>query len=240
MQPAASSMPPNGIDSSTSLARVWSRTVTQLCRSNTIDGIIAYVTSMFSVALCGCRVAPLAAMRRIASFIPILLLASLAQAVTLQILTLDEMTQKSTSVVYAKVLDSYGALHGSMIYTHYRIQVMENWKGSQAVTEIMLPGGVANGYRQTFAGVPALSSGNAYVMFLWAGPVGAPQLVGLTQGLLDVGGDAKSGLIASRPMTTEQLLDANGKAAHDQPVRLQLASLKRTVTMTLNAAKGVK
>ena len=69
-------------------------------------------------------------MRRIASLIPVLFVASIAQAVTLQILTLDEMTQKSTSVVYAKVLDSYGALHGSMIYTHYHVQVMENWKGT--------------------------------------------------------------------------------------------------------------
>jgi hypothetical protein len=199
-----------------------------------------HVTSMLSVMIYGGLVAPLAAMRRIASFIPVLVLASLAQAVTLQILTLDEMTQKSTSVVYAKVLDSYGTLHGSMIYTHYHIQVMENWKGAQSVTEIMLPGGVANGYRQTFAGVPALEAGKSYVMFLWAGPVGAPQLVGLTQGLLDVGADAKGTMFASRPMTTEQLLDANGKAVQDQPIRLQLDNLKRTVNMTVNAGRGVK
>ncbi len=186
----------------------------------------------------GWPVASLPAMRRIASFISALAFVSLAQAVTLQILTMDEMTEKSTSVVYAKVVDSYGALHGSMIYTHYRVQVIENWKGSQRVTEIMLPGGVANGYRQTFAGVPALTPGKSYLMFLWAGPVGAPQLVGLTQGLLDVAEDAKGALIASRPMTTEQLLDANGKAVQDQPVRVQLNSLKRTVTLAANAGKG--
>jgi hypothetical protein len=179
-------------------------------------------------------------MRRIASFISVLVLASVAQGVTLQILTMDEMTQKSTSVVYAKVLDSYGALHGSMIYTHYHIQVVESWKGSQPVTEIMLPGGTASGYRQTFAGVPTLTSGNNYVMFLWAGPMGAPQLVGLTQGLLDVGGDANGSLIASRPVTTEQLLDANGKAVQDKPVRMQLSNLKRTVTLAVNAGRGAK
>ena len=77
-------------------------------------------------------------------------------------------------------------------------------------------------------------------MFLWAGPVGAPQLVGLTQGLLDVGADAKGALVASRPMTTEQLLDANGKAVQDQPVRLQLSNLKRTVALTVNAGRGGK
>ncbi len=77
-------------------------------------------------------------------------------------------------------------------------------------------------------------------MFLWAGPAGAPQLVGLTQGLLDVGADAKGAMFASRPMTTEQLLDANGKAVQDKPVRLQLDSLKRTVNMAVNAGKGAK
>jgi hypothetical protein len=178
-------------------------------------------------------------MRRIASFIPLLVLASLAHAVTLQILSIDQMTQQSTSIVYGKILDSYGAFHGSMIYTHYHVQVMDTWKGTQ-VTEIMLPGGVANGYRQTFAGVPALAQGDTYVMFLWAGPVGAPQLVGLTQGLLSVGSDGKGAMIASRPMTTEQLLDANGKAVQDQAVRVQLTQLKRTVTLALSAGKGTK
>jgi hypothetical protein len=179
-------------------------------------------------------------MRRIASFIPVLVLASLAQAVTLQIMSIDQMTQQSTSIVYGKILDSYGAFHGSMIYTHYHIQVMDTWKGTQTVSEIMLPGGVANGYRQTFAGVPALAQGDSYVMFLWAGPVGAPQLVGLTQGLLSVGSDGKGAMIASRPVTTEQLLDANGKAVQDQAVRIQLAQLKRTVTLSLAAGKGMK
>jgi hypothetical protein len=179
-------------------------------------------------------------MRRLASFFPVLILASLAQAVTLQILSLDEMTQKSTSIVYAKVLDSYGAQHGSMIYTHYHVQVMDNWKGSQKVTEIMLPGGVANGFRQTFAGVPSLTFGKTYLMFLWAGPVGAPQVVGLTQGLLEVASDAKGALIASRPTITEQLLDANGKAVQDQPVRVQLNDLKRKVGLTLAAGRSSK
>ncbi len=178
-------------------------------------------------------------MRRIASIIPVLVLASLAHAVTLQILSVSEMTEKSTSVVYGRILDSYGAFHGSMIYTHYRVQALETWKGSR-VTEIMLPGGTANGYRQTFAGVPTLGNGETYVMFLWAGPVGAPQLVGLTQGLLSVGTDGRGTMMASRPMTTEQLLDANGKSVQDQPVRVQFNELKRTVTMAQTAGKGLK
>jgi hypothetical protein len=162
---------------------------------------------------------------------------SLLHAVTLQSLSMDDMAQKSTSIIYGRVLDSYGAVQGSLIYTHYHVQVLDTWKGSSTVTEIMLPGGVANGLRQTFAGVPSLTIGANYLMFLWAGPVGSPQLVGLTQGLLNVAPDSHGNLMASRPMTTEQLLDANGKAVQDQPVSLQLSALKSNVISSLNARK---
>jgi hypothetical protein len=178
-------------------------------------------------------------MRRIASFFPVLVLTSLAHAVTLRILTMDEMTTKSTDIVYARVLDSYGAFQGSMIYTHYRVQIIETLKSSKQVTEIMLPGGVANGYRQTFAGVPVLAQGKAYLMFLWAGPAGSPQLTGLTQGLFDVTADKGGNLIASRPSTTEQLLDVNGNAVTDRPVSIQMQQLKRSVNATLTG-KGAK
>jgi hypothetical protein len=171
-------------------------------------------------------------MRRIASFIPVLILASMAQAVTLRLLSLDDMTQKSTDIVYARVLDSYGAQQGSTIYTHYHVQVIDTMKRSTQITEIMLPGGVANGFRQTFAGVPSLIPGKAYLMFLWAGPVGSPQLTGLTQGLFDVASDTHGNLIGSRPRTTEQLLDASGKAVTDLPLTIKLQELKRSLSAT--------
>ncbi len=177
-------------------------------------------------------------MRRLASTLSVFLAVSIASAVTLQRLSQDDLTQKSTSIVYATVVDSYTAQHGSMIYTHYRVQVKENWKGTQQITEVMLPGGVLNGLRQTFAGVPALTPGNTYVMFLWAGPVGAPQLTGLTQGLFNVTGGAKGTLRASRPMTTEQLLDANGNAVHDQAVSMTLGEFKRIVTAGMGPGRS--
>jgi hypothetical protein len=178
-------------------------------------------------------------MRRVASFIPVFFFASVASAVTLQMLTMDDMTQKSTDIVYARVLDSYGAQSGSTIYTHYRIQVLETWKGGGKFTEVMLPGGIANGLRQTFAGVPTLTEGQTYLMFLWAGPVGAPQvgapqLTGLTQGLFNVSAGKGANLIATRSKTTEHLLDANGNSVQDQPVSVQLGELKRMVIASLS------
>jgi len=176
-------------------------------------------------------------MRRIASWIPVLLLASSAYAVTLQVLSLQDLSQKSTDIVYAKVLDSYGAQSGSLIYTHYRIQVMDTWKGSGKYSEIMLPGGVANGLRQTVAGVPTLDQGSTYLMFLWAGPVGSPQLTGLTQGLFSVSANKSGALIATRFKTTEQLLDTNGNSVPDKPITVQLNDLHRTVIQSLGETK---
>jgi hypothetical protein len=152
------------------------------------------------------------------------------QAVTLQQLSLDEMAQHSTAIVYGKVLDSYAAPLGSMIYTHYRVQVLDRWKGtSPAIVEVMVPGGAANGLRQTFAGVPRLVHGKSYVMFLWSGKTGAPQLIGLNQGLLDVAPDASGTLFASRPVSTEQMLDSTGRAVQDQPLRLNFQQLNTRV-----------
>jgi hypothetical protein len=154
----------------------------------------------------------------------------LLPAVTLQQLSLDEISQQATAIVYGKVLDSYGAQHGTMIYTHYRVQVMDRWKGSSsAIVEVMLPGGAANGVRQTFAGVPGLAEGKSYVMFLWTGKTGTPQLIGLNQGLFEVAPDAAGILYASRPVATEQMLDASGKAVQDQPVRLGFQQLNTRV-----------
>jgi hypothetical protein len=159
-------------------------------------------------------------------------------AVTLQQLSLDEMTQKATSIIYGKVLDSYGAQHGSMIYTHYRVKVLDKWKGaSPGIVEVMLPGGTANGLRQAFAGVPALDEGKSYLMFLWAGKTGAPQLIGLNQGLFDVSPDAAGTIVASRPMSTEQMLDATGKAVQDQPVRMDLNQMSVRVKGSLAVRK---
>src|SRR4051794_3886943 len=94
------------------------------------------------------------------------LAAGPAPAVTLQQLSMDEMTQSATAIVRARVTGSSASPTGSTIYTHYRLQILETWKGLPA-TEVMIPGGVANGLRQSFPGVPELETGTEYVLFLW-------------------------------------------------------------------------
>ena len=55
-----------------------------------------------------------------------------------------------------------------MIYTHYKINVLQQWKGAaQSTMDVLVPGGTANGIRQTYPGAPQLMPGQQYVLFLW-------------------------------------------------------------------------
>ncbi len=155
-----------------------------------------------------------------------------ASAATLQHLTLDQMTEDATAIVRARVTGSSASFTGATIYTHYKLQVSEVWKGSGAA-EVMLPGGETAGYRQSFPGVPALKTGAEYVFFLWrSGSTGITHLVGLTQGLFDVTTQADGSILASRPRIGETMLDSTGREVKDQSVRMNLGTMKTRVRGT--------
>src|ERR1700682_3019193 len=108
----------------------------------------------------------------------------LGHATTLQQLSLDDMTQKSTVIVRGVVQLTHGAMHNGNIYTHYTVQVAEQWKGAPALQfDFVLPGGTANGLQQSIAGTPALANGQEYVLFLWKSRSGLTQVIGLSQGV---------------------------------------------------------
>src|SRR5262245_11292073 len=112
------------------------------------------------------------------------------------------MISKATSIVRGKVTGSWSAFSGPVIYTHYTVQVSERFKGpAQNSVEGVVPGGVANNLRQTFAGAPELTPGSEYVLLLWTGSDGVTQIIGLTQGLFAVdkeSGDPQTTRTASR------------------------------------------
>src|SRR5690348_7019689 len=100
----------------------------------------------------------------------ICLVWSVAQlgAATLSRLTLDDMINQSTAIVRARITGSYAAARGPVIYTFYQAQVTAQWKGAtQTAVEIAVPGGTANGLRQTFPGTPQLTEGKEYLLFVW-------------------------------------------------------------------------
>jgi hypothetical protein len=160
------------------------------------------------------------------------------QATTLQKLTVDEMIQKSTAIVRAKVVSSYGAFRGQEIYTHYQLEVEESWKsaGPQQI-EVAIPGGVSRGLRQTVAGAPSLNVGSDYVIFLWTSRSGLTQVIGLSQGLFNVNTNAAGDLVLIRPSITELILDRSGHVVNDQSITMTLAALRSEIQQVLGGAK---
>jgi hypothetical protein len=160
-----------------------------------------------------------------------LLVPLLLPAATLEKLSLDEMAQKSTAIVRGRVLGSYTAQRGSIIYTHYRVQVAETWKGAGAAElDVVVPGGAIRGLRQTFAGAPTLAPNAEYVLFLWTGASGLTRVIGLTQGIFTVAKGANGETVAVRPAATETMIDpATGRSVKDEAVTLRVADLHQRV-----------
>jgi hypothetical protein len=156
-------------------------------------------------------------------------------AATLQQLSLDQMSQSATAIVRARVTGSSTSLTGSTIYTHYKLQTSETWKGFPAV-EVMVPGGVAGGYRQTFPGVPALQPGAEYVLFLWTSSTGITHLVGLSQGIYNISKQTDGSIQLSRPEIGETMLDASGRKVTDHAVQMKFADMKTRVTLAATVA----
>lgn len=152
-------------------------------------------------------------------------------ATTLERLSMGDMTDQSTMIVRGKVTGGAGELRNGVIFTHYQFAVSETWKGSAGTkVDIYVPGGTAQGFLQSVPGAPVMTPGIEYVVFLWVGPSGRPQIIGLSQGLFSVVSD-KSGLIyLNRGSVAEMMLDAKtGRPVTDESVHVQASTLKAFV-----------
>jgi hypothetical protein len=160
-----------------------------------------------------------------------------APAATLQQLSVDQMSQSATAIVRARVTGATASFTGSTIYTHYHLQVTESWKGFTP-SEVAVPGGVARGLRQSFPGMPELTAGTEYVLFLWtSSSTGITHLVGLSQGLFNLAPQTDGSTVATRPLIGEMILDASGRKVVDHAVQMSVANLKSQVSRGL--VKGV-
>jgi hypothetical protein len=158
------------------------------------------------------------------------------RATTLEQLTLDEMARKSTAIVRARVMASHGVMRSGSVYTYFGLKVLENWKG-QPVTEVAIPGGVADGVRQIVSGAPELKPGQEYVLFLWTSRSGLTQVMGLTQGLFKVSGESSGEAVAQRPAASELILNRSGVPVQDRNVAMPLHDLRARVRQALPPAK---
>ena len=162
---------------------------------------------------------------------------------TLERLSLDDMITRSTTIVRGKVTASWAAFTGSVIYSHYQIQVSEQFKGTpHNSVEVMVPGGTARGLSQNFSGSPVLQQGDEFVFFLWTSKGGITWITGLTQGLFTLApGDAGTDRMATRAASRELMLDhETSRPVRDAALAMSLSELRSRIAATLAAQGGGK
>jgi hypothetical protein len=175
-----------------------------------------------------------------------LLLLSLAAWLTplpaaiLERLSLDELTHESTAIVRARVVGSYAEFRGSMIYTHWKLQVVDRWKGpDRSTVEVLIPGGTTRVLHQDVAGAPKLLTGKEYLLFLWTSRSGATYITGLSQGLFDLGKNTTDEWVASRPASGEPMLDhATWTLVKDESIHMRYSEITARISATLAQGGG--
>lgn len=137
----------------------------------------------------------------------LLLVCGVAFSATLEPLSLDEMVQQSTLIVRAKAGHSHSERRGALIYTSVELEVLEQWKGGQTPrVQVSLPGGQTGLLSQHFDGVPVLTPGQEFVAFLWTGPSGRTQILGMSQGFFSVSRDSQGHILVHRKPTSDLML----------------------------------
>ena len=161
-------------------------------------------------------------------------------ASTLRQLSLDDMIRQSTMIVRGTVQPANIMNHGSMIFSHYLIQVTETYKSpaagqaSSSQIDFGVPGGSLNGAIQRFSGAPILATGQDYVLFLWTSKTGLTQVIGLSQGLFSVISPPGVPPVVVRAAATERMLNSVGQPVNDNDIRMPLSALKTEIVNVLN------
>jgi hypothetical protein len=152
---------------------------------------------------------------------------------TLERLSLDDMVAQSTAIVQGRIASSSAAYRGTVIYTDYKVSVIEQWKGKSGGTlDVLVPGGISNGVRQTYPGAPEFTIGQQYVLFLWTSPsTGATYTLGFTQGVFALPQSTSGATMAVRAASMETMLDPKtGQVVKDQPINMPLSQLISIIT----------
>jgi hypothetical protein len=175
-------------------------------------------------------------MRSLFSLALLSVLAAPVPASTLRQLSLDDMIRQSTVIVRGTAQPTTAAFAGSLIFTHYRLQVTETLKGTAASQiDVVVPGGQVNGANQRYAGAPTLSPNQDYVLFLWTSKSGLTQVIGLSQGLFSVLTNSARQPLIVRASATERMVDASGQPVTDSDIQMLLSDLRSRIQTVLSA-----
>jgi len=158
-------------------------------------------------------------MRFLATFL--LLATATLPGTTLEKLSFEEMTAKATMIVRGRVTLAAVRAHGPIYYSHYTVNVSEQFKGAPAkLIDVVLPGGTIGRMQQTYSGVPAIAPNTELVLFLWTSKAGLTHIIGLSQGIFQVTKDAKGQTVFSRDPIEEGMIDGRtGRPAADAGMR---------------------
>lgn len=151
-------------------------------------------------------------------------------ATTLQILSVDTMVAKSSTIVRARPTPASSFQRGGLIYTSYRLDVSATLKGNPVSTlQVAVPGGNYQGLHQSVAGSPGLQAGSEYVFFVWTAPSGSNYIVGLSQGLFEVHTNASGAVVLTRAPASAKTIDAAGSGVNDNGMTLLLTDLQAKI-----------
>ena len=158
------------------------------------------------------------------------------QAATLERLSLDDMIEKSAVIVRGRVTGSWAAYTGSAIFTHYRVQVAERWKGpADASVEFMVPGGKVDRIRQVCEGAPELVEGKEYLLLLWTSRGGLTYIIGFSQGIFELSADGTGAPLAIRSASSERMLaPGTGQPVPSERIEMRLKDLGARITTNLS------
>ena len=148
---------------------------------------------------------------------------------TLERLSIDDLIAKSSDIVRAKVLGSYGEFRGDTIYTHWKLQLVDRWKGVGQAAEVLVPGGTAGGQHQAVSGAPQLAAGGEYLLFLWKSKSGLTFLTGWQQGIFRLNRNPSGELTARREAAGETMLDVSGAAVDDRGIEMSYQEMTRKI-----------
>jgi hypothetical protein len=167
-------------------------------------------------------------------------------AATLIHLTVEEMAERSSAAFLGRCVAVEGELDPGEfgMVTHNVFEVQEYYKGDLGRRVVISePGGEVGGRVTHYPGTPQFQPGDEVVLFVWTGPSGRHQVIGLTQGSFRVARDPQTGEIMLKqdsPMARVIEPRSHTHRASAGPVSLTLSSLRELRPFREARAQGFR
>jgi hypothetical protein len=167
----------------------------------------------------------------------------LAEATTVEKLSLEEMTRRSRRIVVGRCISTESRWNekNTLILTFSKFSVSEDLKGeSGGWITVMTVGGTVNGVTQNVAGTPQFAADEEVVLFLESSKSSQWQPVGLSQGRFRILRESRTGQQeVVHDLSGLELYDTSTRAASgpQKPYRMPLESFLGRVRNLIQTQK---